>query len=69
MLWQKKVSKKKIVGLAKQQNVKVMGLFAGRELKEPKSQLGQPYYWARPLKLHISKSTITTSCLVGEYKG
>ena len=33
----KKVTKKKIVGVAKQQNVKVMGLFAGRELKEPKS--------------------------------
>ena len=46
-----------------------MGLFAGRELKELKSQLGQHYYWARPLKLHISKSTITTSCLVGDYKG
>ena len=51
-----KVSKKKKVSVAKQQNAKVMGLSAGSELKEPKSQLGQPYYWARPLKLHILKS-------------
>ena len=33
----KRLVKKKIVGVAKQQNVKVMGLFAGCELKEPKS--------------------------------